>query len=58
MTLDDALNHLKGDRRKLAGLLGVTYHHTYKLKGELPQHHNDRLRIAKPSWFKKKKEKK
>jgi hypothetical protein len=35
--------------------LGVTYHHTYKLKGELPQHHNDRLRVAKPSWFKAKK---
>jgi hypothetical protein len=47
---------LAGGRKKLAEMLGLAPISTYRWK-TLPQKHEDRLRVAKPSWFRKPKEK-
>lgn len=53
MKTKDAIN-LAGSRKQLAALLGVAPISTYRW-ADLPQKHEDRLRVAKPSWFKAKK---
>lgn len=46
-----------GGRKRLATMLGVASITTYHWKGELPQKHCDRLRVLRPSWFKKPRQK-
>ena len=56
MQTKDAID-LAGGRKQLAEMLGVASISTYRWK-ELPQKHEDRLRVLKPRWFKKPKEQK
>lgn len=55
MKTKDAIQHA-GGRKQLADLLGVASITTYRWKEDLAQKHEDRLRILKPRWFKKKAE--
>lgn len=55
MKTKDAIQ-LAGGRQQLADLLGVASITTYRWKEDLAQKHEDRLRILKPRWFKKKTE--
>lgn len=55
MNTKDAID-LAGGRKKLAEMLGVASITTYRWTGNLAQKHEDRLRILKPAWFRKKKE--
>lgn len=47
---------LAGGRKQLAEMLGVASITTYRWGANLTQKHEDRLRILKPAWFRKKKE--
>jgi len=57
MNTDEAIKLAQG-RDKLAAMLGVAPITTYRWKPNLPQARADRLRILKPSWFRKPKEQK
>lgn len=55
MNTEDAIK-LAGGRKELAKILGVASITTYRWNPDLPQHRADRLRILKPTWFRKKKD--
>lgn len=57
MNTDEAIR-LAGGRKELAKLLGAAAITTYRWTPDLPQARADRLRILKPSWFRKPKEQK